>query len=221
MMMARIAGLLSCLLWASAALAAAPDGATIAQQGNKPGAAPCMACHGADGGGRAPAGFPRLAGLPHAYLRKQLDDFANGTRVNAIMQPASSALNDAERDAVAKYYSSTLPLPAPTSPAPLDSDAAKLGQMLATRGRWSDSLPACEQCHGPGGIGVGDHFPPLTGQPQMYIANTLNAWKQGARHNDPLQLMQNVAAHLSDKDIEAVSAWYMAQPIVPAKEQQP
>jgi cytochrome c553 len=212
--------LLSCVLWANHALADTPDGATSAQQGTGHGAAPCMACHAANGGGMAAAGFPRLAGLPEAYLRKQLDDFANGSRVNGTMQPVVGALTDAERDAVAAYYSK-LPIPAPAPTPALKDDVAQRGKALATRGRWPDTLPACEQCHGPGGIGVGDHFPPLAGQSAVYISNELHAWQQGSRHNEPLQLMQHVAAKLSDEDIAAISAWYAAQPIEPAKEQQP
>jgi cytochrome c553 len=216
----RVAGFMLCALWASGVLADTSDGGTIAKQGNGHGAAPCMACHGVDGTGQAAAGFPRLAGLPEVYLRKQLEDFTNGTRVNATMQPTAGALSNADRDAVASYYSK-LPVPAPAPASPLKDDVAKLGQQLATRGRWSDTLPACEQCHGPGGIGVGDHFPPLSGQSSAYISNELQAWKQGARHNDPLQLMQHVAAKLNDKDIEAISAWYAAQPAMPSKDPQP
>jgi cytochrome c553 len=208
------------LLSASHALADTPNGQAIAQQGNGHGVAPCMACHGADGGGQAAAGFPCLAGLPQAYLLKQLDDFANGTRANATMQPVASGLSDAERDAVAEYYSK-LSAPALTSsPAP-SGDAAQMGQMLATRGRWGQSLPGCEQCHGPDGVGVGDNFPPLTGQSSVYLSNELHAWQQGARRNDPLQLMQNVAAKLSEADIAAVSAWYAAQPVASSRGKQP
>jgi cytochrome c553 len=215
-----VALLMLCALWANGALADAPSGATLAQQGNGHGAAPCMACHSADGGGQAAAGFPRLAGLPAAYLRKQLEDFANGSRVNATMQPVAMALSDAERDALADYYSK-LPVPTPAaSPAPT-ADVAQRGQALATRGRWSNSLPACEQCHGPGGMGVGDHFPPLAGQSSVYIGNELHAWQQGSRHNDPLQLMQSVAGKLNDADIAAISAWYAAQPIAAPPEPQP
>lgn len=209
-----------CMLCATYALADTPNDATLAQQGNGHGVAPCTACHGADGGGQAAAGFPRLAGLSQAYLRKQLDDFANGSRVNATMQPVASGLSDTERDALAEYYSK-LPLPAATpSPAP-SGDVAQLGQRLATRGRWSDALPACEQCHGPDGVGVGDHFPPLSGQSAVYLSNQLHAWQQGSRHNDPLQLMQSVSGKLSDGDVAAISAWYAARPSVPSKEQQP
>jgi cytochrome c553 len=215
----HVSGLSIATLYACCAVAAAPDGATIAQQGNGHGAAPCMACHAPNGGGQPAAGFPRLAGLPEAYLRKQLEDFANGSRVNATMQPVVASLTDDERDAVVAYYSK-LPVPAQPVPPPLKDDVAQRGQTLATRGRWSDSQPACEQCHGPGGVGVGDHFPPLTGQSSVYLSNELHAWQQGSRHNDPLQLMQHVAATLSESDIAAISAWYATQPLTP-KESQP
>jgi cytochrome c553 len=199
------------MLCASAALADTPDGATLAHQGNGHGVAPCLACHGADGGGQAAAGFPRLAGLSQAYLHKQLDDFANGSRTNATMQPIATGLSDAERDAVAAYYSK-LPAPSVQSASAPTGDDAQLAQTLATRGRWSKDLPACEQCHGPGGVGVGDHFPPLAAQSSVYLSNALHAWQQGSRHNDPLQLMQSVVSKLSDNDINAISAWYAAQP---------
>lgn len=208
------------MLCATAVLADTPDGATLAHQGNGHGVAPCLACHGADGGGQAAAGFPRLAGLSQAYLRKQLDDFANGSRTNATMQPIATGLSDAERDAVAAYYSK-LPVPSAQSVNTPTGDDAQLAQTLAIRGRWSKGLPACEQCHGPGGVGVGDHFPVLAAQSSVYLSNELHAWQQGSRHNDPLQLMQTVAGKLSDNDISAISAWYAAQPAVLPKEGQP
>lgn len=214
----RLALLACCVLLTNTAWADAPDGGTIARQGNGHGVAPCMACHAVDGGGQGAAGFPRLAGLPQAYLRKQLDDFAHGSRANATMQPVASGLTDAERDAVATYYSK-LPVPQMTSTTAPSKDEAQLAQSLATRGRWSKGLPACEQCHGPGGVGVGDHFPPLAGQSAVYLSNQLHAWQQGARRNDPLQLMQNLAGKLSDADIAALSAWYAGQPANPSEEQ--
>ncbi|GGA49097.1 cytochrome c [Dyella nitratireducens] len=209
-----------CALMMKSAFADTPDGAAIARQGNARGVAPCMACHAADGGGQAAAGFPRLAGLPQAYLRKQLDDFAHGSRVNATMQPVASGLSDAERDALAVYYSK-LPVPSAAPATPPSGDSATLAQSLASRGRWSKDMPACEQCHGPGGIGVGDHFPPLARQSVLYLSNQLHAWQQGARRNDPLQLMQTVAGKLDDADIAAISAWYAAQPATLMKEPQP
>ncbi len=202
----------SCVLLATLSpAAAAVDAAAIARQGNGRGAAPCVACHGVDGAGQASAGFPRLAGLNAAYLQKQLDDYASGTRSHPVMDVNAKALSDEERKALAAYYSR---LPKPTTQAqPADAPAAdSVGALLATRGRWSERVPACEQCHGPAGIGVGEHFPPLAGQPAAYIASQLNAWKSGSRHNDPLELMRHLSAALSEQDIQSVAAWFAAQP---------
>lgn len=200
--------------------AQATDAATIARQGNGRGAAPCIACHGGDGAGQAQAGNPRLAGLDAAYLEKQLDDFASGTRGSVVMQPTASALSPEERQALATYYSK-LPLPpALATPATPMPPADSLGARLATRGDWDRDVPGCVQCHGPAGVGVGAHFPPLAGQPAAYLAAQLRAWQQGTRHNDPLQLMQHLSAALSPQDIQAVSTWFAAQPL-PASRTQP
>lgn len=194
-------------------LAHATDAAAITRQGNGKGAAPCMACHGDDGAGQAAAGNPRLAGLDAAYLQKQLDDFASGTRDSSVMKPTATSLDEDERRALALYYSK-LPLP-PTlaKPAMPMPPADSVGAVLATRGDWSRGVPGCVQCHGPGGVGVGANFPPLAGQPAVYIEAQLKAWQNGSRHNDPLQLMQHLSKALSAQDIDAVAAWFAAQPL--------
>lgn len=208
---ACIALLCAGLLMASAADAADP--ATIATQGNGKGATPCIACHGPDGGGQPAAGFPRLAGLDQAYLRKQLDDFASGSRDNPVMKPAAVALSAEERDAIAAYYS-RMPVPAAfAKPSAAMPAADSPGALLASRGRWQQQVPACEQCHGPAGVGVGSNFPPLAGQPAAYIEAQLKAWQAGTRHNDPLELMRHLSQSLSDKDIQDVAAWFAAQPL--------
>lgn len=182
----------------------------LVSRGNGHGAPACQSCHGVDGAGQAAAGFPRLAGLDAAYLARQLADYSGGARANAVMQPIARALSGDERQAVAAYYS-RLPVPAMApAPAPAAND---LGATLATRGRWSQRVPACEQCHGPGGVGVGAHFPPLAGQPAAYIEAQLKAWQQGTRRNDPLQLMQHLSRALSAADITAVAQWFAAQPL--------
>jgi cytochrome c553 len=191
----------------------ATDAAAITTQGNGKGAAPCMACHGVDGGGQAAAGNPRLAGLDAAYLQKQLDDFASGSRSSPVMQATATALSEDERQALASYYSK-LPIPPALAKPTTELPAAdSVGSVLATRGRWDKQVPACVQCHGPAGVGVGANFPPLAGQPAAYIEAQLKAWQQGTRHNDPLQLMQHLSAALSAQDIDAVAEWFAAQPL--------
>jgi cytochrome c553 len=210
----RFAGMLgACTLLGWPPVGAAVDASTLAARGNGRGVAPCASCHGADGAGQAAAGFPRLAGLNGGYLRKQLDDFASGTRENGVMQPIATALGADERQAISDYYA-RLPIPpAPARPTADNPKADSLGRLLATRGRWSQQVPGCEQCHGPGGVGVGEYFPPLAGQSDVYIQNQLKAWKQGTRHNDPLELMKHLSAALDDDDVKAVSAWFAALPL--------
>jgi len=198
--------------WSVVRAASPPDAAQIAKAGNGKGAPACVACHGADGGGNAAAGYPRLAGLNAAYLLKQLDDFASDARENPVMQPNARALTQAERVALAAYYSAMPIPPAAARGMPGKVSDHGPGARLAHFGRWSSKIPACIRCHGPHGVGVGKHFPPLAGQPASYLANQLKAFKDGKRHNDPLKLMQHVSAGLSAAEINEVTAWFAAQP---------
>ena len=193
------------------------DGASIAKNGVGAAQA-CQTCHGAAGEGLAQAGFPRLAALGAPYLQRQLDAFADGTRVNAVMMPIAKALSVADRAAVSDYYAA-LPVPATAATAkPAKAAAAAspmpagVGAILATRGRWADKLPACEQCHGPDGQGVGPDFPALAGQSALYLANQLTAWKTGARPPGPMGLMAVVAKKLSDAEVGAVAEHFASLP---------
>lgn len=180
------------------------QGRQIAAQGAGPAVAACAGCHGTRGEGAA--SFPRLGGTGQAYLQAQLDAFAKGSRQNPLMQPIAQGLSPAQRAAVARYFSSlTPPLVAVDAAQPTPADR---GAWLASRGRWADQLPACAQCHGPGGNGVGADFPPLAGLPAAYITAQLQAWKAGARPAGPLALMGSVAQKLGDADISAVSSYY-------------
>jgi cytochrome c553 len=197
--------------WCAAVLAPAlvcaqpqPDGAAIAARGGSTGAAACASCHGAKGEGNAAAGFPRLAGLPAAYMAAQLEHFVDGSRQNAVMAPVAKQLTAAERSTVAGYFASL-----PGAPGVAVDEAtlkpAATGAWLALRGRWDQNVPACVQCHGPGGIGVGAAFPALAGQSAAYLSTQLKNFKTKARPGGPDNLMAIVAAKLDDADISAVS----------------
>ena len=195
------------------------DGASIARNGVGAAQA-CQTCHGAAGEGLAQAGFPRLAALGAPYLQRQLDAFADGSRVNAVMMPIAQALSVTDRAALSTYYAA---LPVPTSPAtavPAVAASAPaglhkpagVGATLAISGRWADKLPACAQCHGPGGRGVGPDFPALTGQGALYLSNQLMAWKAGTRPPGPMGLMAVVAKKLSDAEVRAVADHFASLP---------
>jgi len=194
------------MLWFLAASggASAADPAKLAHSG-APGLAPCADCHGQSGEGQA--SFPRLAGMDAAYLARQLDDFASGRRTSTVMTPVAKALEASDRELLARYYAR---LPPPQAAGPGNADP--LGERLALRGAWDRGIPACVQCHGPDGRGVGAAFPALAGQAPGYLVNQLRAFRDGQRSNDPLQLMRAPASKLTDDEIDAVARWFSTRP---------
>jgi len=63
---------------------------------------------------------------------------------------------------------------------------------------------ACAACHG-NGMSVNPAWPNLAGQHANYLANSLKAFKSGARKND---MMSPMAAGLSDADVRNVAAYF-------------
>lgn len=183
-------------------------GAAIASKAAGESAAACIGCHGAKGEGNAQAGFPRLAGLDPAYIQTQLENFAANKRRNPVMSPIAMQLTAAQRSAVATYFGA---MAGPAALAVASSKPLKTsdaGAWLANRGRWENNLPACVQCHGPGGAGVGAAFPALVGQSSGYLIAQLVAFKDGTRAGGPMNLMGTVAKKLSDADMAAVGVYF-------------
>lgn len=206
-----IAGALLCACLFMSTLQAETLGQKIAQQGNGRGAPSCSGCHGADGAGIGAAGFPRLAGQDAAYLTRQLQAFRDGSRKNAVMMPIAKALDAKEGAAVAQYYAG---LKAASTAQPDPNAPLALGAGLAVWGSWADRhLPACQQCHGAKGQGIGSTFPALAGQQVSYIKNQLNDWRSGKRTGDVNNLMRDVAKKLKDNEIDAVASYYASLPV--------
>lgn len=187
---------------AAAAEAAPVDVMTLVEEGTD--AVPaCGSCHGAGMGGSI---FPHINGQDAGYIAKQLRDFRSGARSNDIMAPIAAELTDADITALADHYAAQPAAPDAVEPA--DADTLARGRHLAEVGAWEDGVPACRQCHGPDGVGVGAAFPGLQGQYPDYVIAQFAAWKAGDRANDPIGLMKTVAERLGDDDIAAVAAWY-------------
>ncbi|MFA7387258.1 MAG: c-type cytochrome [Thiohalobacteraceae bacterium] len=197
----------SALALFTAGLSAQTDVEALVTQGNDRGAIACATCHQADGAGQAQAGFPRLAGMDSDHFMDQLQSYRDGTRNNPVMAPIAKALSEEEGRALAEYYEKQ------QAPAGASSDLAPevrvVGERLAQSGDWQGrELPACVQCHGPNGEGVGSAFPALAGQHASYIQSQIEAWKRGERSNDPLGLMKVVADKLSAEETQAVAAYF-------------
>jgi cytochrome c553 len=187
--------------------ALAADSSTVSARPRTVNAAPCGACHGARGEGAPAAAIPRLAGQSAEYLKKQLRDYADGSRNNPVMQNFAKGLSDSERAKLSVYYAS-LTAPHLAQPNPGNARQLARGHQLAVQGDEAEHVQACISCHGPDGSGVPHAAPYLAGQSAEYLAGALEAWQRGTRRNDSGQLMSSVAGRLSDADIAAVSTYF-------------
>ena len=68
-------------------------------------AAPCAACHGAEGISGTDI-WPNLAGQKAGYLIKSMKAFRDGGRKDPMMSPMASPLSDDDIANLAAYYSS-------------------------------------------------------------------------------------------------------------------
>jgi cytochrome c553 len=167
----------------------------------------CAACHGADGNSVAPTN-PKLAGQFPEYLEKQLRDFMpqkgkKPARESAVMNGMVANLSPSDVQAIASYYAGQSLKPAAAS----DKALANEGQKLWRGGDAARGVPACAGCHGPNGSGIPAEFPRLGGQYAEYVTAQLEAFRAGARGNDPNGMMRGVAAHLSDPQIRALAQY--------------
>ncbi len=65
----------------------------------------CVACHGADGIGKAPQ-YPNLAGQKAPYLEKALKAYRSGERKDPNMAPMVRDLSDTDIENLAAYFAS-------------------------------------------------------------------------------------------------------------------
>jgi len=122
----------------------------------------CAACHAADGNS-AIAINPKLAGQHAGYLLKQLRNFKDGSRENAVMGGMVANLSPEDMQGLAAYYASQ---PAKLAKAKTDG-AGSLGEKIYRGGIAETNVPACAACHGANGKGMPKRF-------LVYPRNTLN-----------------------------------------------
>lgn len=67
-------------------------------------AATCVACHGAEGVAAAPQ-WPNLAGQHESYLLEALEQYKDGSRVDMVMNPLMTPLDEASIEELAAFFS--------------------------------------------------------------------------------------------------------------------
>lgn len=100
------------------------------------------------------------------------------------------------RQRVRLLLSAALLLAAAATSPPLRAADAAAGKAKAQ---------ACAVCHGPMGISSAPDAPHLAGQPEIYLAAQLRAYRSGERKHEVMAVM---AKPLSDDDIANLAAWF-------------
>ena len=156
----------------------------------------CAHCHGTDGNSTSSA-YPSLAAQTRDYLYRQMKDFKEGRRKNAMMSPSIGVLSDQDMQDLAEYFSAQSIVR-----SKFDADPAKVEQ-----GRKIAQEAQCVACHQAGFKGLNE-FPRLSRQKYPYIVKQLKDYRDGLRTNDN-GVMAPTAKNLSDEQIEAL-AHYLA-----------
>ena len=168
-------------------LALAGDAAAQDAEAGRQVAGLCRTCHGLDGYAQIPMA-PHIGGEPARYLETQLRAFRSGERRNEMMNVVAASLDDAQIADVAAWYA------AHTATATLEADPAAAPEL-------------CSSCHGADGIALLEDMPNLSGEDPFYTVEQLEAFRSGERVNE---VMNDVAAGLTDEEMRAAADWYGA-----------
>ena len=160
----------------------------------------CIACHGIDGNSPLPAN-PNLSGQHAGYITKQLMQFKNGERDNAVMKGMVANLTEQDMINLGSYFEQQKQ----NLLFAKSNGENSLGEKIYRAGVATKGLPACASCHGPAGHGIPDLYPRLNSQHAAYTISQLNAFRLETRMNDNAMMMRTIAQKLPDKEMNAVA----------------
>lgn len=158
----------------------------------------CAACHGVDGNSAISIN-PKLAAQSPEYLLKQLSNFKDGKRANAVMTGMVANLSDDEMKGLAAHYASQKINLAKAK----SNGVGSLGEKIYRGGIAATGVPACASCHGANGAGIPKQFPRLAAQHTDYTLAQMRTFRTGERANAPM--MTVIAAKMTDAEMQAVS----------------
>jgi len=152
----------------------------------------CESCHGKGGTGGEGGKYPRIAGLPQAYIDKQLHDFKARRRINKPMIPIFKHHRfDAEIiDLVSAHIAGMPPPGLSLWPYEPSSDALAA---FASRTAFAEAgeriyADRCSRCHGAEGTGdAAQKAPPLIDQYPAYLRKQIGDFATGQREHRAAQ----------------------------------
>jgi cytochrome c553 len=171
----------------------------------------CVACHAIDQPSPVP-NTPRLAGLHATYLVKQMKDYREGRRTNAVMQGLAAGLTEEEVIDLAAYYAAQETLPGTVT----EASVLERGRVIYVDGDPGNGVPACSGCHGDAGVGT-RRFPRLAGQDVGYTLEQMRLYAAAERTNDR-GLMQAIASRMNEADKQAVAQFVASLTVIEEEE---
>lgn len=180
----------------------------------------CASCHGPFGQGGGGGVYPRLAGMPPAYLARQIHLFKSRKRENIPMAPYANDRELPEEDVLdISAYLSRIKLKTRPPREDVEMDALERlrrakqvlnvpraeGDVEAGRAVFAKN---CAKCHGEQAEGK-RRGPMLAGQHTPYLAASIEFFRKGDRENEDMKdlfqnldkaTIQNILAFLSILD---------------------
>jgi cytochrome c553 len=162
----------------------------------------CAQCHGEDGNSRTP-GVPTLAGQQPVYFVAAIQEYLRGLRKASPMHEMIKHLERADKENLALFYASQVPVERPSAP---------LGDPVA-----GEPLTAvCGGCHGSYGLSYDAATPTLAGQDAQYLVDAIKGYRLTRKN----AVMQRQIAKLTDDEIANIAAFYTVQRSRPAEKGQ-
>lgn len=156
-------------------------------------AAPCMACHGAEGNSVGPF-MPSLAGMNFDFLLTAMLEYKRDERKGTVMNRVAKGYTEDEIEAMAEYFEAQT-----FEPAKQDFDAK-----LAALGKDLHKAYCQEKCHERGGD-ASDDSGVLAGQWVGYLSATLADMREG-RSTYPPKMKAKVDRMVEEKGEAAFQA---------------
>jgi len=172
----------------------------------------CDGCHGNDGVS-SDSDIPIIAGQPYVIIEGNLIAFRANERACSessyrhgdtdrpatTMCKVSAALDDADIEAVSKYYESQTFI---SAKQPFDASKVAAGAEVQKKGH-------CEMCHADGGRLSNGKVPILAGQWTPYLEATMREIKEGKRKVP--KIVKVGVQSFSDEELDALLNFYASQ----------
>lgn len=153
----------------------------------------CLECHGVEKGSA-----PVINGQTEDFIKTSLIEFRDSKRPSTSMTAmltemkiSDSAIMDAAKTRSAKTW----------------TNSKVMGDKMAAK-KVENMVRVCESCHGPKGMGAGEHGPRIAGQHADYLFSALKEYRASDRNMMGNAVNMTLTRGLSDDEFTAFAAYF-------------